>query len=187
MCTSTPRHCAHNKALLGMDDGQGEFPPRTRSPKDVAEESISSMLDKDTKKMKPPCMSKHKLPFFPHEDAEVEMHCKGRPRALFIMHHCFAFRVMLFFLFLCLPYVPSCEGMELLFVVAAFKGGSFVLPDLVLPEHTCCEDVAQMVKTEHEMTVYSSNAVMTTMYVIMHCLICDVSNRADGKKVRCYR
>ena len=54
MCTSTPRHCAHNKALLGTDDGQGEFPPRTRSPKDVAEESISSMLDKDTKKMKPP-------------------------------------------------------------------------------------------------------------------------------------
>ena len=62
------------------------------------------------------------------------------------------------------------------------KGGSFVLPDLVLPEHTCCEDVAQMVKTEHEMTVFSSNAVMTTEYVIMHCRICDVSNRADGKK-----
>ena len=65
---------------------------------------------------------------------------------------------------------------------AAFKGGFFKLCDFVRPEYTCCEDVDEMVETEHVMTVYSSNSVMTTKYICLHCQKCDKTNRADGKK-----
>lgn len=74
MCTSKPRHCAHNKALLGISDGEVIGPRLSR--KEVAERSISKLLD-ETKKFKPPCISRETLPFFSKDDADVNKHCEG--------------------------------------------------------------------------------------------------------------
>ena len=77
MCTSQPRHCAHNKALLGVNDGEGTtLTGNGLSHKETADMSISRLLDAD-KALKPPCISRLQLPFFPEEDAVVDKHCKG--------------------------------------------------------------------------------------------------------------
>ena len=75
MCVSKPRHCAHNKALLGINEGEGTGPGLSRVG--ASERSISSLLDAD-KTLKPPCISKLKLPFFPNEDADVEKQYTGQ-------------------------------------------------------------------------------------------------------------
>ena len=98
ICTSQPRHCAHNKALLGIDTNESSFSGNTLSPKEVAETSISKMLDEETKMMKPPCISRHELPFFPHEDEDVDQHNEGRSTILLIIIYLVCVDIASFFI-----------------------------------------------------------------------------------------
>lgn len=79
MCKSTPRHCAHNKALLSMSGG---VTPEGHSPQVGAEDSISRMLNDDKSDFEPPCISRKLVPFFEYEDNDVALKIEGMAKML---------------------------------------------------------------------------------------------------------
>ena len=92
MCLSTPRHCAHNKALSLLMAGESGHPRDFQASKDAAEASITRMLDDSKSKFKLPCISRLPLPFFPEQDQVVATNVKGILNSHF---------VSLFFFFCC--------------------------------------------------------------------------------------
>ena len=79
-CESRTRHCVHNKAILGFLNEQEQQEPGV-SRKERAERSIAGLLD-ETGSLKPPCISREELPFFPNEDPDVVKHLQGKSYSL---------------------------------------------------------------------------------------------------------
>lgn len=85
-CRSTPRHCVHNRHVLGLDEG-----PSPNSSAQVVNDLIRRALQGEGPEAAPvlDCVSRGTLPFFPEEDDTVFKNWEGG--AMHDMTRCIVF------------------------------------------------------------------------------------------------